>query len=289
MEDAIQIDNRWYIPATSSRADDRTRVLKSGDGFAVFSRHGEIGWVGFGEQGFYFLGTRHLSFWHLRLAEREPMLLNSTVRLDNSRLVVDHTTPDLFQNGHIWIPKGCLHLHRELVIHESSLSERLKVVNYHDRRHRFSLEYLFDADFHDIFEVRGVQRARRGKQPDPVFERKTVVLAYEGLDGITRRTRIGFDQFPDELSGDNAKFWVELAPGESFVLESMISCLSGEAYFCSLNHSETITEKNRKVAADRELRALIWSDNEQFNDWLNRSAADLQMLITETRYGPYPY
>ncbi|MGZ8192309.1 MAG: amylo-alpha-1,6-glucosidase, partial [Methylobacter sp.] len=289
MEDAIQIDNRWYIPATSSRADDRTRVLKSGDGFAVFSRHGEIGWVGFGEQGFYFLGTRHLSFWHLRLAEREPMLLKYTVRLDNSRLVVDHTTPDLFQNGHIWIPKGCLHLHRELVIHESSLSERLKVVNYHDRRHRFSLEYLFDANFHDIFEVRGVQRARRGKQPDPVFERKTVVLAYDGLDGITRRTRIGFDQFPDELSGDKAKFWVELAPGESFVLESMISCLSGEAYFCSLNHSETITEKNRKVAADRELRALIWSDNEQFNDWLNRSAADLQMLITETRYGPYPY
>ena len=111
MEGSIQIDNSWYIPATSSRADDRTRVLKSGESFGVFSRHGEISWVGFGEQGFYFFGTRHLSFWHIKLAEREPMLLNSMVRLDNSRLVVDQTTPDMFRDEELWLPKGSL-LHR---------------------------------------------------------------------------------------------------------------------------------------------------------------------------------
>jgi glycogen debranching enzyme len=33
----------------------------------------------------------------------------------------------------------------------------------------------------------------------------------------------------------------------------------------------------------------IFTDNEQFNDWVNRSLADLHMMRTETRYGPYPY
>jgi glycogen debranching enzyme len=33
----------------------------------------------------------------------------------------------------------------------------------------------------------------------------------------------------------------------------------------------------------------IFTGNEQFNDWLNRSLADLHMMRTETSYGPYPY
>jgi len=289
MEGSIQIDNSWYIPATSSRADDRTRVLKSGESFGVFSRHGEISWVGFGEQGFYFLGTRHLSFWHIKIADREPMLLNSMVRLDNSRLVVDQTTPDLFRDEVLWLPKGSLHLHRELIAHDSSLSEHLRIVNYHDQRHRFYLEYQFDADFNDIFEVRGVERARRGKQKEPVLEQNAVILKYEGLDGVIRRTRIGFGRQPDQLLSDTAKFWIDLAPGESYELESLISCVNGEANFSLLSHSEAADAKNHEIAADRATRASIWTDNVQFNEWLNRSTADLQILTTETSYGPYPY
>jgi glycogen debranching enzyme len=289
MEGSVQIDNSWYIPATSSRADDRTKVLKSGNSFGVFSRHGEISWVGFGEQGFYFRGTRHLSFWHIKLAEREPMLLNSMVRLDNSRLVVDQTTPDIFRDEALWLPKGSLHLHRELIAHESSLSEHLKIVNYHDQRHRFYLEYQFDADFSDIFEVRGVERARRGKQKEPILEQNAVILTYEGLDGVIRRTRIGFNRRPDQLINDKAKFWIDLAPGDSYELESLITCVNGEDHFHLLDHSKAIEAKNREIEADRASRASVWSDNVQFNEWLNRSAADLQILTTETAYGPYPY
>ncbi|MAT64272.1 MAG: amylo-alpha-1,6-glucosidase [Gammaproteobacteria bacterium] len=289
MDDAIQIDNRWYIPAISSRADDRTRVLKSDDGFVVFSRHGELGRVGFGEQGFYYLGTRHLSYWHLRLAGREPLLLNSTVRLDNSRLVIDQTTPDLFSGGELWLPKGSLHLRRELVAHDCALTERLTLTNYHDQARRLELEYRFAADFRDIFEVRGASRPRRGNDYPPEVSEDAVVLAYDGLDGVRRRTRIGFSPAPDRLDAETACFVIELPPGADCRIEATVSCDSGSAYFCVPSHNESLQAIETELAADRDSRVELTTDNEQFNDWINRSAADLQMLTTHTRYGPYPY
>ena len=289
MDDAIQIDNRWYIPATSSRADDRIRVLKSDDGFVVFSRHGELGRAGLGEQGFYYLGTRHLSGWHLLLEGREPMLLNSTVRLDNSRLVIDQTTPDLFKADALWLPKGVIHLHRELVAHDCALTERLTLVNYHGQARRLRLAYRFEADFRDIFEVRGAQRERRGTMHPPELFEDAVILGYTGLDGVARRTRIGFSPCPQQIGAEFAEFEIELAPGAPTIIETTISCDSGNAYFCIPSHSESVDAIEREVDADRHSRAEVTTDNEQFNDWINRSVADLQMLTTQTRYGPYPY
>lgn len=63
----------------------------------------------------------------------------------------------------------------------------------------------------------------------------------------------------------------------------------GKAHFCVPSHSESVAAIERKVNADRHSRAEITTDHEQFNDWINRSVADLQMLTTQTRYGPYPY
>ena len=49
MDDAIRIAERWYVLATSSRTDDRTRVLKHGDTFGVFDRFGDVHPIGTGE------------------------------------------------------------------------------------------------------------------------------------------------------------------------------------------------------------------------------------------------
>ncbi len=42
MDDVIRVADQYYILATSPLADDRTRVLKQGDKFAVFDRYGDI-------------------------------------------------------------------------------------------------------------------------------------------------------------------------------------------------------------------------------------------------------
>ena len=62
--------------------------------------------------------------------------------------------------------------------------------NYGREPASFDLALAFDADFADIFEVRGIERARRGDMAAGPDRRRDRVLAYRGLDDVVRRTRL---------------------------------------------------------------------------------------------------
>ena len=94
-DEVVSMHEQYYIQATSSRADDRTRVLKHDETFAVFDRFGDVQPVGLGEQGIYHDGTRFLSRLELRIGGRRPLLLSSTVKKENDLLTVDLANPDL--------------------------------------------------------------------------------------------------------------------------------------------------------------------------------------------------
>src|SRR5882762_2565629 len=66
-DEIIRVNDAYYIVATSTRVDDRRRVLKHGDTFAVFDRYGDIENVGPPEFGVYHQDTRFLSRLSLRL------------------------------------------------------------------------------------------------------------------------------------------------------------------------------------------------------------------------------
>ena len=95
MDDVIRVHDRYYILATSGLSDDRTRVLKHGDTFAVFDRHGDVQPIGLGQQGVFDRGTRGLSRFDVRVAGTRPLLLSSTLDRENAILIVSATNPDL--------------------------------------------------------------------------------------------------------------------------------------------------------------------------------------------------
>ena len=72
LDDVIRVEDQYYILATSPLADDRTRVLKHNETFAVFDRYGDVQALGLGEQGLYHEGTRFLSRCVLRLGRDRP-------------------------------------------------------------------------------------------------------------------------------------------------------------------------------------------------------------------------
>jgi glycogen debranching enzyme len=57
-----------------------------------------------------------------------------------------------------------------------------------------------------------------------------------------------------------------------------------------LSHDAAMAAATRSWNGPKGTTGCRYStSNEQFNDWLNRSTADFQMMVTETPSGPYPY
>src|SRR5713101_2996840 len=186
--EVIRIRDEFYIRSSSPRVDVRTRVLKQGDTFAVFDRFGDIETFGTGELGMYYQDTRFLSRLTLKLGKDRPLLLSSTVREDNAVLAVDATNPDVCRNGETVVPRGRVHIFRSKILWKRACQERLRIHNYGPVAMDFSFSIEFDADFADIFELRGTARERRGRRRETEIAQDAVVLGYEGLDGRPRRT-----------------------------------------------------------------------------------------------------
>lgn len=296
MDDVIRVKDQFYILATSSLADDRTRVLKHHETFAVFDRYGDIQPIGLGEQGLYHEGTRFLSRLELRLGQQKPLLLSSTVKEDNALLTVDLTNPDIYLDGQEMIPRGSLHIFRSKFLWRAACYERLRVKNYGVSAVAVSFSLQFDADFADIFEVRGTKRAQRGRRRDGQRQGESLLLVYEGLDGVVRRLRLECTPRPAQLSPSSLCFDARLEPHQeaTFFLTAVCECSPASAAPPAAVggsagvYDSAFTEAAQLVKAAKRHYCEIYTSNEQFNDWLNRSLADLQMMITETSAGPYP-
>ncbi len=227
MKDVIRFEEKYYILATSARVDDRTRVLKQGETFAVFDRLGDVTPTGAGELGLYHEDTRFLSRFTLGLGDERPLLLSSTVKDDNSLLVVDLTNPDVREEDDVVLHRGTLHLSREKLLWRGRCCERLRVTNYGREPARLPLVVRFAADFHDIFEVRGTPREHRGRLRPAEVGDGEVVLAYEGLDGRTRTTRLTCSPRPSRASEDAVGLDLDLEPGDTAVWEITVACETG--------------------------------------------------------------
>ena len=210
-DDVIRVNDQFYILSTSSMADDRTRVLKQGDTFAVFDRHGDMRPVGHGVQGLYHEGTRFLSRWELRLGNDRPMLLSSTVRDDNALLAVDLTNPDTNLKGDVVIQRGTLHISRMIFLWQGKAFEQMRVLNYGLAPVGLSLSLKFEADFADIFEVRGSTREHRGKRMMDTIVDGAILMTYEGLDDIVRCTRLECAPSPARVVGSEVFFDLPLS------------------------------------------------------------------------------
>lgn len=289
MDDIIRLDDQFYILATSAMADDRTRVLKHAETFAVFDRYGDVQPVGQGAQGLYHQGTRFLSRLELLVNNGRPMLLSSNVKEDNALLAVDLTNPDASEQGTVVIPRGTLGIFRSIFLWQGACFQRLRFSNYGLVPIQVTVSFRFDADFADIFEVRGFRRQRRGKRLETLVDIDSIALAYEGLDGLVRRTRVTCSPLPQRLSSHEARFQATLQPQEETMLAMTIACEVGDARPSCLPYDTAFADAGQELQSVRAEDGDIYTSNEQFNDWVNRSLPDLHMMITETSEGPYPF
>lgn len=298
---------RYYILAPEVPVPEHTVVLKDDATFGVFNDFGDVDAGARHEEGLFHEGTRFLSQLILKLAGGRPHLLSSTVRRDNLLMSADLTNPDLYRDGHVVLPRGSLHIYRSKLIWKGTCYERIHVRNFTREPLDITLEVEFAADYADIFEVRGQLRAKRGRMLETRATEERIELAYAGLDGVTRRTVIESAPRPRSIEDSQLRFDVHLAGRSEQVFAICITCCcdasgglpngpsarsNGARTRCGAHvtsHDAALAEAERARADGSRFLCSIETSNEQFNAWVQRSAADLDMLLTTTREGLYPY
>lgn len=291
MSDVIRWNDQYYILASSSLADGRTEVLKHGETFAVFDRYGDVYRVLPSPQGLYHEGTRFLSRFELSVeTQQRLMMLSSSVKEDNGLFTVDLTNSDMMMEGQRQVPRGTLHLSRTRFLWQGTWHERIRVHNYGTTKLPLSILIRLDADFADLFEARGRTRPRRGVRLKTTRSKSGLVLGYKGLDGAIRRTHVRCSPAPKQVMADGFRIESRIAPGADLTWEIAISCEVAQPRSRGfLTYDQAQREAQRALRKSTASDAHVFTSNEQFNHWLNRSIADLHMLISDTPHGLYPY
>jgi glycogen debranching enzyme len=280
---------QYQIVASSSLTDEHIEVLKHGDTFGLFDQYGDIQSLRTGSHGLYHEGTRFLSRFELTINEERPLLLSSTVKENNVLLNIDLMNPHMTADGQVKISRGSLHLSRTRFLWQGLCFERLRVHNYSFHPVPVRLCVSMDADFADLFEVRGTIRNRRGRRLESVMSKYGISLGYEGLDRVERWVTVRCAPVPTAVHPDEIRFDTLLPAGEAVQWDLTISCEVAQRIRCDHPYELALVEVERGLHYARADDCLIVTSNAQFNMWLNRSLADLHMMVSDTPDGPYPY
>lgn len=265
-------------------------VLKDGETFAMLDSRGEINPEIHPDSGIFHRGCRHVSRLQLLLWERSPAVLSSTERGEMGLHVSHLSSSSSPHAGGDSPPPGAVHLERNTVLTPTALLQQLNFTSYSDGTIEVPLSLRFDADFRDIFEVRGARRPARGRTlrscgPD------ALECTYHGLDGEDRVSVLRLGAPLQECGESHLSFRLRLEPRLSrrICLQLLFHPdedrdLPPEAAF-----DQAMAATVERFRDARRLAASIVTDNPAFNSWIARSQSDVHLLSSRLEHGLYPY
>jgi glycogen debranching enzyme len=272
-------------PERQPRPPSQRFVLKQGDTFLVADPTGD---VSAGDDGLFHNDTRILSLFRLQLAGRGPWVLGAAVSRDNVFFTATLTNFPLAPLGGTATPEGVIHIERKRLLWDNRIYERLHFTNFSPSPARIPVSVAVGADYRDMFEVRGQKRPARGKLYPPTTGPASITLQYEGLDSVCRTSVIAFSENPVQLNGAGASFLMDIPQAGRAVLYVEVG----------LNAAPTPDRFRFRSAAAQALMAArrtrlrsarLHTSSRLFDEWIERSQADLALLTTELPTGPYPY
>ncbi len=233
--------------------------------------------------GLYHSDTRYLSVYDFSFAEARPVVLLSTAELGFSEEQV-LTNPAIASLEGRVLPRGSVEAWRQRVV-DHVLEETLRVTNYNVFPIDLDVVYAFDADFADIFEVRGAKRERRGELLPPRVDDGSITFAYQGLDQRRRETTITFSPAPSSVQDGVVTFRLHLDHGESVVVRTVIAT-NGDSR--AQHGVERFAGVSSQYQQWMERGTQVLTSNEFFNAALERSLSDLRMLWSGVGEHSYP-
>jgi len=266
----------------------KTLAVKEGHTFLYSDLEGDLDHGDDYGLGLYSRDTRFLSLFQMTINGRRPILLSlSSERV--YRAHVDLTNPDLYEGDVVCAPQQTINVRRVRAIH-GHLFERIRVKNYNTFEVSLDVELRFGADFADIFEVRGMASERPDGSNPPAVRDGVIEFAREGRDGVRRATRIRFGTAPDRIDVEQdqatAAFRLHLEAGHTKLLTLSVEPVQlQEDAAPTPGYDHAIHDLRASYEAWQRESTEIVTDNELFNELLDRSLRDLRALYTKVGDG----
>ncbi|HET9165369.1 MAG TPA: glycogen debranching N-terminal domain-containing protein [Candidatus Angelobacter sp.] len=196
-------------------------TLIDGKTFLSTTIAGDIMPPGAPDVGFFHDDTRFLSRLELRVdGYRTVVLSSSTEQTFASQ--IELTTGKGTMRETYEIPENTVHIRREQLLSSETLFDNFSFENFNFHELELNLELAYEADFMDVFQVRGVARQKLGQYFLPIVRKDSIVFHYCGRDGIARETIIQLSPEPDMVDGTTARWKLRLPPFKRFQLQTTI-------------------------------------------------------------------
>src|SRR5918911_262435 len=283
-------NSKTHKPAGSARvlhhqrASVRARfvqpvVAKQGGLFLLSTDDGDI--QADSDQGLYFHDMRYLNAETLRLDGRPPVSLLADASEGHCALF-ELTNPDLeADTGEVRVRKEALGIRREKCLGDD-YTEVITIQNYVPGTTEFSLQLRYEADFADMFVVRGMHPGQRGRLHAPSWHGSKLTFRYDGADGHERTATLHFSHAPDVRHGGELTYRLCLKGQQRWQLKVRCELRDGQAGQLESRPNQTggARDSDRERAQTGSLGAgtQVETSNPLFNEIITRSFLDLHLL-----------
>lgn len=263
------------------------------------------------DMGLFHDDMRHLSKLHLLVNNQVPTFLHANATdMFRATMLLTNTAPTA-ENAR-QLMRRTVSIERERLV-EDRVYDRITLNNYNPAPVALVLSLVMEADFADLFALRGIAQGPRGHPMPTEVQHGGLVLAYEGTEGKTWRTAVYFSRLPQRYSLDpgadllraepvsspelavKESVWarvdweLQLEPDKPQVLDIQYVPQCGDketAYFSSFDVA--LTRQQASYSAWHATSTQITSSNPEITALFTRSTDDLRALTIDHDTGTVP-
>jgi glycogen debranching enzyme len=266
------------------------RVIKENDLFLLTDLSGDISGDNHG-QGLYTKDTRFLSRFVLTINGKQPDMLSSEADENYiSRIVL--TNPKIEKGNGILLWPQSVELERTRFIYKDVLYETVRATNFNPNPESFDITLRFDADFRDMFIVRGFQDGEVGRKAGIHRNADGFEIGYDGKDNLHRKLIVEWESEPANVrvsdQGVEVTYHLDLEAGQAQTIDCYIMPVIGDEKPERYPRDIAVQELRSSYDAWEKDSTGINSNLPLYNRLYDRGMQDIRVLLTDLGYGRFP-
>jgi glycogen debranching enzyme len=264
-------------------------ALKEDDLQFISDQTGDIPADNPGDLGLYYRDTRFINRFELTVNGIKPVFLSSSTS-KHYIATFQFVNPSLRLDDGRRVPRQTISIRRSRFVTSRGVYERIGLLNCN----RFSVELevvlAVDADFRDMFAIRGFKTQVVAGEITVRFGGEDVLFQYRGRDRVVRAAHVLFDRAPEAISSKQIRFCVHLGPQEfDTIVVRVQPSIGRRTARLPENFDEQLENLAESYRAWDRKSTYIETNNELFDRGVLRASRyDIRALLEQTPFGPVP-